>query len=224
VLLAEDLLLMMTDDATGRLVMSGSDLDLGLGGANLTELSLLGRVELTGTRDQGRAGRLVVRSQEPTGDPVLDDALRIVAARQGKKPDAAVRPLAKNLRATLYDRLAGAGVLRQERGRVFGVFPTRRWPAADARAEQEVRRLVLQTLLQGTTPDQRTAALVALLHALRAEHKVAYPREHGLAKRELRARGRQIAEPFWSTKALRKAIDAAHSAAASAGAVSSVTS
>lgn len=220
-LLAEDLLLLMTNDASGRLLMSGSDVDLALGGANLTELNLLGRVDLAGAQDRGRPGRLVVRSQDPTGDPVLDGALRIVAARQGKKPDAAVRPLSRSLRPVLYERLAGAGVLRQQRRRAFGLFPTRSWPVADARAEQEARRNVVQTLVQGTTPDQRTAALVALLHALRAEHRIADPREHGLGKRELRARAREIADPFWSSKAVRKAIDSAHTAAASAGSVSS---
>src|SRR5262245_20613369 len=113
----------MTGNTTGRLVMSGGDVDLALGAANLTELHLLGRVDRTGPQGRGGRGRLVVGRPEPTGDPVLDGALRMVAARQGKRPESAVRPLSRHLRPTLYERLAAAGVLRQEKGRVLGVFP-----------------------------------------------------------------------------------------------------
>lgn len=37
-----------------------------------------------------------------------------------------IGPLSKNLRGTLYQRLADRGVVRAERGRIFGVFPIRR--------------------------------------------------------------------------------------------------
>jgi len=53
-LLAEDLLLLVTDDATGRLAVSGEPADAGLGGANLLELTLLGKVDISGPQDQGR--------------------------------------------------------------------------------------------------------------------------------------------------------------------------
>lgn len=48
------------------------------------------------------------------------------------------------------------GILRSEEGKILGIFPTRSWPAQDANHEAEVRRLITQTLVQGTTPDVRT--------------------------------------------------------------------
>jgi hypothetical protein len=45
-LLAEDLLLLVTDDASGRLSVPGVQADAGLGGANLVELTLLGKVDV----------------------------------------------------------------------------------------------------------------------------------------------------------------------------------
>jgi len=52
-LLAEDLLLLVTDDASGRLSVPGAQADAGLGGANLVELTLLGKVDVAGEQDPG---------------------------------------------------------------------------------------------------------------------------------------------------------------------------
>jgi hypothetical protein len=175
-LLAENLLLLVTDDASGRLSVPGDQLDKALGGANLVELTLMGRVDLSKEDGAGKPGRLVVRDSSPAGDEVLDAALRIVLAHAGRKPSAVIRPLGKDLRRTLYERLAASGAVRAERGRVLGVFPVRRWPAQDAGPEAEVRRLVTQALVQQEAPDPGTAALIALVHALRCEHKIVDPR------------------------------------------------
>lgn len=85
---------------------------------------------------------------------------------QGKKPSTVIRPLSKNLRHTLYERLAASGVIRAGRGRIPGVFPARRWSAQDASHEARVRQLVARALVQQSAPAARSAALIALLHAL----------------------------------------------------------
>ena len=126
-------------------------------------------------RARASRGRLLVRDASPAGDAVLDAALEIVVAHQGEKPSAAIRPLSKNLRQTLYQRLADRGVVRAEQGRILGVFPARRWPAQDASHEAEMRRLVAEALTQQAVPGTRTAALIALLHALGCEDKIVDP-------------------------------------------------
>jgi Golgi phosphoprotein 3 (GPP34) len=108
-LLAEDLLLLVADDASGRLTADGVQVDAGLGGANLVELTLPGKVDVSGEQDQGKRGRIIVRNPSPPGDDVLGAALRILVERQGRKPSAVIRPPGKNLRAVLYQRLAGRG-------------------------------------------------------------------------------------------------------------------
>ena len=206
-LLAEDLLLLVTDDASGRLSAPAEQVDAGLGGANLVELTLRNKVDLSGEQDPGRRGRIIVRDPSPTGDAVLDAALEILIARQGKRPSTVIGPLSKNLRGTLYQRLADRGVVRAERGRILGVFPIRRWPAQDASEEAEVRRLMAQALVQQEAPDTRTAALIALAHAVRCVDKIVDPRQHGLSRRELRARAAEIAKGNWASEAVRKAIE-----------------
>ena len=219
-LLAEDLLLLVTDDTSGRLSAPGAQVDIGLGGANLVELTLLNKVDVSSEGDQGRRGRIIIRDPSQVGDDVLDAALQILIERQGSKPSAVVKPLGKDLRQTLYQRLAASGVLRAGRGRALGIFPTRTWPTQDALHETEVRQLVTQALIQQTAPDERTAALIALLHALKREHKVVDPRPYQLSRRQLRARAGDIAQGNWASEAVRKAIDEmiAAVAAASAGA------
>jgi hypothetical protein len=217
-LLAEDLLLLVTDDASGRLSAPGAQVDAGLGGANLVELTLLGKVDVSGEQDQGRRGRVIVRDPSPPGDDVLDAALRILVERQGSKPSAVIRPLGKNLRPALYQRLAAGGVLRAGQARALGIFPTRTWPAQDPSHEAEVRQLVTQALVQTAAPDERTAALIALLHALKREHKVVDPRSYQLSRRQLRARAAEIAQGNWASEAVRNAIDSMIGAAAAGAA------
>ena len=200
-LLAEDLLLLATDDASGRLSVPRDQLDPGLGGANLFELTLMGKAGLSGEASAGKPGRLIVCDSSPAGDEVLDAALRIVLARAGQKPSTVIRPLGKNLRRTLYERLAASGAIRAERGRVLGVFPVRRWPAEDAGHEAQVRLLVTQALVQQAAPDAGSAALIALVHALRCEHKIVDPRLSGLSRRQLRARAEEITQGNWAPEA-----------------------
>jgi len=52
-----------------------------------------------------------------------------------------------------------------------------------------------------------TAALIALLHALRCEDKIVDPGQYGLSKRELRARAEEVAKGNWASEAVRKAIE-----------------
>ena len=217
-LLAEDLLLLVTDDGSGQLSVPAAQVDAGLGGANLVELALMNKVDLSGEEGEGKPGRIVVKDPSPAGDDVLDAALEILAANQGRKPSAVIRPLSKNLRQALYERLAAAGVIRAGRGRTLGIFPTRTWPAQDASHEARLRELLTQALVQRTAPDARTAALIALVHALRCEHKVVDPEPDGLSRRQLAARAEEIAQGNWASGAVRKAIDEMVAAVAAASA------
>lgn len=205
-LLAEDLLLLVTDDASGRLAVPAAQVDAGLAGANLLELALMNKVGLSGEHDHSKPGRIVVRDPAPTGDPVLDAALQAIIAHLGSKPAALIRPLGKNLRQTLYERLARSGVIRAGQDRILGLFPAHRWPTQDSRHEEEVRQQLILALVQQGPPDGRTAALIALLHALRCEHKIINPGDYGLSRQQLSSRAEQIANGNWASQAVRKAI------------------
>lgn len=207
VLIAEELLLLLTDDHSGRLSVPAAEADLALAGANLVELALMGRVDISRDGDEGRRGRIVVRDQSPTGDDVLDSALEVVTAHRGRRPQAVIGPLSRHLRQVLYQRLAGSGVVRAEERRVLGLFPSRTWPAQDTGHEAQVRQVIVDVLAGRAAPDPRSAALVALAHALRCENRVVDAGACGLSRRQLRERAGEIARSDWASAAVRSAID-----------------
>ena len=145
-LLAEDLLLLVTDDASGRLSAPAEQVDAGLGGANLVELTLRNKVDLSGEQDPGKRGRIIVRDPSPAGDAVLDAALEILIARQGKRPSTVIGPLSKNLRRTLYQRLADRGVVRAEKSRIARSSATRAGADRSVVCAWQVSQAVLNSL------------------------------------------------------------------------------
>ena len=211
-LIAQDLLLLLLEDESGKLTNTGH-LDIGIGGAMLVELALAGSVEV-GERP-GRWAKAKVRATgtDPGPDPVLQEALAQVAEKE-RDAESLVGRLGKKRREELLTRLVELGVLRREDGTVLGLFPRTRWPAADGAHESEVRRRLSDVLVAGTTPDERTAALVALLSALDLAHKV-IDRE-GLPAREVKARAKEIADGDWAAKAVKDAVQAAQAAVAAA--------
>jgi hypothetical protein len=211
-LIAEDLLLLLTNDETGKLVASPSEVDVALGGALLVELTLMQRVDLAGPSEQARKGHLVVRDASATSDPLLDEALATAGQKQGKKPQNVVTALGKQARVHLYDRLAGRGLLRAESGKVLGLFPRHTWPTQDATREGSVRADLVTALRNAMTGDPRTGALISLLLALKAVHKAVDPAAAGLSKREMNANAKRIAEGDWASEAVHHAIDSMNAA------------
>jgi hypothetical protein len=211
-LIAEDLLLLLTDDETGKHLVGNPGLDLALAGANLLELAERGKVDVAGEGEPVRPGRIVVRDASPTGDAVLDEALRRAADLQGKKPTAVLQSLGKDLRKTLLSGLADLGVLRAEEGKVLGIFPTTRWRPVDSRHEAQVRELITSALVHGTTPNQRTASLIALLSSVDAAHKVVKPTAYGVTNKTIKNRAKEIREGAWAAGAVVKAIEAMQAA------------
>src|SRR6202008_2617315 len=164
-LLAEELLLLALDDRTGKNRVS--NIEKGLAGAVLLELALLDRVRVTEKGEQVRTGRLVLRPGPAPGHPVLATGLEVLADREGRKPQHVIDALAKRLRERLTDGMVEAGVLRREWRKILGLFPSQRLFAQDTAHSSTVRQQV-SAALAGATPDERTAALIALVSALNA--------------------------------------------------------
>jgi len=207
-LIAEDLLLLLTDDHSGKAQVDGTKLDHALAGAVLLELTLSGAVDLAGAQDSVKPGRVVIRNSGATGDGVLDEGLRRVARKAGRKPKDVVPALTKGLRAQLYEQLAGRGIVQAERDKVLGLFPRTRWPVADSEHERRIRTQLRDQLVHGVSADERTGALISLLSAIDAVSTVIDPRDAGLDKRELNNRAKAIAEGQWASEAVRKAVEA----------------
>ncbi|MGC9667949.1 GOLPH3/VPS74 family protein [Planosporangium sp. 12N6] len=200
--LAEELLLLAYDDA-GSAAINTQMLGYGLAGALLMELALAGRVDVADKR-------VTVTDAAPTGDPVVDEALARIGAEHRKPQDWVIR-LAKGLPGRLLDGLVEAGVLRREQDRVLWVFPRTRYPSATgAQPEPETEtRDRLRAAVTGDGPvDPRTAALCALVRAVRLE-KTAVP---GVPAKQVRERLKAVADASWPAEAVRKAIEGVEAA------------
>jgi hypothetical protein len=215
-------LLLLVDDVSGKLGVNTSSLDLALAGGVLLDLATLGRVDVAGPDEEVKEGRLVVRDGQPTGDDVLDDAMRRIGEMRAKKPEGVLPKLAKGLRQALLARLVGRGILRAEEGRVLGIFPTHRWPAVDSGHEREVRAGLQDVLVVGRTPIPREAALVSLLHAIGQVPKVLG--DVGVPAKELRRRAKDVSEGGFADEAVRRAVAAVNAATTAAVAAAIVAS
>jgi hypothetical protein len=198
-LIAEDVLLLATDDATGKSGNYTVQLDPALAGAVLIELVVARRVDLQG---EGKKALVVVIDKTPLGDAILDPALRDLLEKGPIKPVAAIGRLGKGLRARLYDGLHDRGILRRERAKVLGLFPTTRWPAQDSHYEDDLRGQLTDALVLGQEPTGRVAAVIAVLSAADMLGAVVDKPDLKAAK----ARGEKIGEGNWASDGVRKAI------------------
>lgn len=220
-LIAEDLLLLLTDDATGKPVVATQSLTYALAGAVLVELALAGRVAVTDDGRWGSGTRVAVADPAPLGEPLLDEALgRIVAKTQPAGAQALLGTLGKGLAESLRNRLAQRGILRAEEGRTLGIFPTRVWPAADARHEAQVRSALWEVIVVGRTPTDREVTLVSLLHAVDQVPKQFAA--DGMSARQLRERAKALSAGNLGGDAVRRAIAAANAAVMAAVTASTV--
>lgn len=198
-LIAEDLLLLATDDTTGKSTVPSMYRDPALAGAVLMELVVAGRVQLQGEK---KAAEVVVTDTTPLGNAVLDAALQSLAEKGPLKSVSAIRRLAKGLPGRLHDELEARGILRREDGKVLGIFSTTRWPAEDSQYESGVRAQVADVLLKGTEPDGRTAAIISVLTAADLLSTVVQKPDLKAAK----ARGKEISEGNWASDGVRKVV------------------
>jgi hypothetical protein len=159
----EELLLLMLDDKTGRLMERAAPSgDYALAGALLAELALAGRIDSDTTK-------LWAADTAPTGDALADRVLaQIAAAPQPRDSRYWIETLgteARDFLDALFDRLVAKGVLNQVEGRFLWVFPERRYPAVSGKEEREVKARLLGVLFNDEIPEPRDSLLIGLCRA-----------------------------------------------------------
>jgi hypothetical protein len=215
-LIAEDLLLLLLDDESGK--PQTQQLQIALGGALLVELAVEGMVTIVETASLWRSAKVHPVEGARPGDPLLQSAWDTVREKE-RSAQGLVEKLGKGLSDRLCERLAARGLLERRDDKVLWLFPRTRWPARDTSYEDAVRRALTVILVDGGQPDPRTGALVALLHAV---DRVAQTVPHeGTSEREVKKRAKEVSEGQWAAKAVKDAIAAA--TAATVAAMTAVT-
>lgn len=223
-LIVEELMLLLLDD-DGASISGAGTLHYTLGGAVLVELALLDRVELDQDSGGGFLNGNIVRPKgvERLEDPLLQEALEAVRVK-----DIRVQPLiltlGGSLRPVLLERLEKRGLISREQGRFLGIFRTTRWPAGDARHEEELRERIRAVLVEGREPDPRTAAVIGLVYASGAMPALRPPLPWNSTTV---TRARKIQEGDWGADAVSDAVQrtaAAIAASSAAVAISAAAS
>lgn len=160
--LAEELLLLGYDDVSGKAIGSRIGLDLGMAAAVLVELALASRIAFAD-------GSIVVTDPTPVGDPIADDVLAKIAADRPHAPASWVQRLRHKLRDRILADLCARGVVRDVDETELGHIHVHRYPVLDPSVEAEIRARLVDALTGEREPDERTAALAAVLAAIRIE-------------------------------------------------------
>jgi plasmid stability protein len=160
--LAEELLLLGYDDKSGKATGSRIGLDLGMAAAVLVDLALAGRVAFSD-------GAIVATDPTPIGDPVADDVLARIAADTPHTPASWVQRLRHGLRDRILGGLCERGVINDVDETELGYIHVHRYPVLDPSVEAEIRGRLAEALTGERVPDERTAALAAVMAAIRVQ-------------------------------------------------------
>jgi hypothetical protein len=160
--LAEELLLLGYDDKSGKATGSRIGLDLGMAAAVLVDLALAGRVAFSD-------GSIVATDPTPTGDPIADDVLARIVADTPHTPASWVQRLRHGLRDRILGGLCERGVISDVDETELGFIHIHRYPVLDPTVETEVRGRLADALTGEREPDERTAALAAVMAAIRVQ-------------------------------------------------------
>lgn len=158
-LLAEDVLLLCTDDESGARTINRHRLDRALAIALILELRLRGALHLDLGDGKPRSERLRRVPAVPLPDEILTKAARTA---DGRRTVAAIlRVDGRRLRKPMTRRLVQGGVLTSRR-----TLRGRRYPQVDAHHEYAVRLGLRQVLTRQRAPDQRETVLLTLVAGL----------------------------------------------------------
>ncbi len=215
-LIAEDVLLLLTADDTGKAVMD-SMLDYVLAGALLTDLTLAGNVRITEKGETGvRKNRVVVvRDATWPTDDLLVETLTLLGAKDKWMTQTVITRLRPKLRKRLYERLVRAEIVQRDESRWLGLIPVTHYPALDVRPEQALLARLDEVLLFGAEPDERIASVIALLQAGNLLFRVV-DRGRRVDRRAIRKKAKELMNQYWTAKVTYETIQAVSAAASGA--------
>ena len=179
----EEIVLLALDDKTGaQLHLPVTALNYGLAGAVLADLAWAGKIDT----DQER---LTILDPSPTGDPLLDPWLALIAAEKNVRSVAhwlsVLADSQKEIEQPALDRLIDRGILKRQDKKILWVIGLRRYPTIDGHERTEVRTRLGQLILGDDIPDPRDAILISLLSGCRLTDKIFTSPEFSVREKRL---------------------------------------
>lgn len=163
--IAEDLFLLLVDNASAQPVLDRSRRERVLAAAVLLDLALACRVRPSVDGEAVEPGRLIALSVPGPTDPVTEPAFELLR-RQPLRPRTAVKRLARHTEGHLAGHLEYTGQICRI------PLPDKRfghdfaWPLTNRHRAEQARSALLSALFDRTPPTPSTAAIISLLHAV----------------------------------------------------------
>ena len=163
--IAEDLFLMLLDNAAGQPGLDRSRRERVLSAAVLLDLALLCRVRPTVNGEPVQPGRLIALAGPMPLDPVLEPAFTLLT-RRPLSPTAAMSKLRRGTQENIAQHLERTGQIRRVRLQSKRLRRSYAWPLTDRERVTQARSALLSALFDRQPPTPSTAAIVSLLHAV----------------------------------------------------------
>lgn len=216
-LIVDDLMLLLLSEE-GRIAGAGT-LHFALGGAVLAELALEGAVVLEEPQSRWRSAKVIGQKVPAPADPLLAQAFATLSEKDNAVQTALAR-IGPKLRKAVLERLVERGYVTAETRRVL-LIKTTKYPEVDGSHEAKIRATLLAVLTGAATPDDRSAALIALVQAsgqLRSVFPV--PKEE---RNAVEQRAKDIAEGNWGAEGVSAAIKQMQAAIAASATLTAST-
>ena len=205
-LICEKLFLLLTKDS-GSPESRLADAAYGLNGALLVDLLLAGRVAL----NEDRNPRINIGNPAPTGHPVLDRALQILPAKNGKRFSSLVPWGKLNPTRDIVTSLSAAGIIAVDTGGLLGSFSPR-YPTVDPVPEQQLRNHLYAVLRGEQIISEADGTILSILQGLSVASRVLPRAQTGLSRSALKRRIKEIARANPAGSAVSRAVDATNGA------------
>jgi Golgi phosphoprotein 3 (GPP34) len=163
--IAEDLFLLLLDNAAEQPGLDRSRRQRVLSAAVLLDLALLCRVRPTVNGEPVPPGRLVALAGPMPLDPVMDPAFTLLT-RRPLTPAAAVSKLNRGIQENIAQHLERTGQIRRVRLQRERLRRPYAWPVTNRERVTAARAALLSALFDRQPPTPTTAAIVSVLHAV----------------------------------------------------------
>ncbi len=163
--IAEQLLLLLLDNASSQPKLEPAPRERALSAAVLLDLAYACRVRPTMDTEPVGAGRLVVLDGSGPVDPVALLALQLLL-RRPLTPATAIRRLRRRIPGALLAHLEHSGQVQRVRLRTGGLTRHYCWPLTSRNRVAPVRAAVLSALFDRHRPDPVTASIITLLYTI----------------------------------------------------------
>ena len=163
--IAEDLFLLLLDNADSQPGLGPSRRGRVLSGAVLLDLALLCRVRPSMNGEAVAPGRLVALAGPMPLDPIMDPAFELLA-RRPLTPAAAVSKLRRGVQDNIAGFLEYTGQIRRVQLQSKRFHHPSSWPVINRDRVTQARAGLLSALFDREPPTPPTAAIISLLHAV----------------------------------------------------------